>query len=112
MNNTIYLRRRGRILLPSAMGAAPLQLQYVASAARNLETLGYGFSTEIVEACRLLSLEQLVAVYGELVEDLKHRKGAHQVFRPMYPNFPAQVMETSEVELYINAIIHYWTDGR
>ena len=26
----------------------------------------------------------------------------------MYPNFPKQVMEASDLELYLNAITHYW----
>ena len=30
----------------------------------------------------------------------------------MYPNFPAQVMEASRAELYLNAILHYLTLGR
>ena len=32
-------------------------------------------------------------------------------YRPMYPNFPAQVMKMDESELYINAIIHYLSFG-
>ena len=30
----------------------------------------------------------------------------------MYPNFPAQVMAMGEGELYLNAIVHYLTDGQ
>jgi hypothetical protein len=30
----------------------------------------------------------------------------------MYPNFPTQVMEMSEVKLYFNALVHYWSRGR
>ena len=30
--------------------------------------------------------------------------GAHRDFRPMYPNFPAQVMAASDLELYVNAL--------
>jgi len=29
----------------------------------------------------------------------------------MYPNFPKQVAEANIVELFINAIMHYWSDG-
>jgi hypothetical protein len=63
-------------------------------------------------ACRALSLEQLTNLYQELTADLKKLKGAHRDFQPMYPNFPKQVMEMSRVELYVNAIVHYWTDGK
>src|SRR5262249_16009252 len=34
--------------------------------------------------------------------------GAHREFRPMYPNFPAQVMAACDLELYVNALAHYW----
>ncbi|MEN8220212.1 MAG: hypothetical protein ABFS56_28450 [Pseudomonadota bacterium] len=30
----------------------------------------------------------------------------------MYPGFPQQIVETSELELIINAIIHYWSGGQ
>lgn len=33
--------------------------------------------------------------------------GAHVRYAPMYPNFPEQVMNASEAELYLNAIRHY-----
>ncbi|MBC7804775.1 MAG: cytoplasmic protein, partial [Akkermansiaceae bacterium] len=113
INNAIYLRRRSKIVLPlGANDAEPLPLYYVASVVKNVEALGYGFTQDLITACRALSLEQLVSLYQELIVDLKKLKGAHREFKPMYPNFPAQVMEMSRAELYINAIVHYWTDGK
>jgi hypothetical protein len=53
----------------------------------------------------------LSAFYGFVVVELKKLKGAHVEYKPMYPNFPTQVMEASEVELFLNAIIHYWSLG-
>ena len=35
--------------------------------------------------------------------------GAHIQFTPMYPNFPQQMMDLSDADLYINAVIHYVT---
>ncbi len=29
----------------------------------------------------------------------------------MYPNFPESVMEENEMQLYMNAIVHYWSYG-
>lgn len=113
INNTIYLRRRSKIILPEgANGNELLPLHYAASVVKNVEALGYGFTETLITACRELSLEQLTTLYQELITDLKTLKGAHRAFEPMYPNFPKQVMEMSRVELYINAIVHYWTDGK
>jgi hypothetical protein len=115
VNNALYLRRRHKIVLPPSDGSAGgelLPLAYVATAMKNVEALGYGFSPALIDACRALSLPELVALYQELVADLKALKGAHRPFQPMYPNFPAQVAETSWCELYVNALLHYWTAGR
>jgi len=108
-NNTLFLRRRSKISLPHSDGRDPLPRNYIASMLKNLEALGFTFSESLIEACRALSLEQLTALYQELLVALEKAKGAHQLHKPMYPNFPAQVMEMSYCELYINAILHYLT---
>jgi hypothetical protein len=114
MNNLIYLRRRSKIVLPPSdrQNGELLPAAYIATALKNLEALGYVFSLDLITACRTLTPEQFVVLYQELVTDLKARKGADHEFAPMYPNFPEQVMQMGEGELYFNAIIHYWTDGR
>jgi len=111
MNNTIYLRRRSKMCVAANVGEL-LPLNYAVSISRNLETLGYGLSERLIQALRQLSVNDLETVYSQLVEDLKRLKGAHRDFKPMYPNFPAQVMEMLESKLYLNAIIHYWTGGK
>jgi len=112
-NNAIYLRRRGKIIVPqSTSGGPPLPRTYVASVAKNVAALGWGFSAPVVEACATLSLEQLADLNRQLVADLARAVGAHRKHRPMYPNFPDQVMAVGEAELYLNALLHYWTDGK
>lgn len=114
-NNGIYLRRRGKVCLPARAEGQALELlplHYVASVAKNLEPLGYTFSEPLLVAVRTLSLDQLTEFYHELVPLLVRMKGANRRFRPMYPNFPKQVMRMSECELYVNAIIHYWSWGK
>jgi hypothetical protein len=53
---------------------------------------------------------------GELLHEavmpvLAELKGAHVKHKPMYVNFPQQVMEMDELELFLNAITHYWSFG-
>ena len=110
-NNSIYLRRRSRIVLPEGAGA-DLPLSYAVSVARNLEALGFTLSEPLIRACQTLSLEQLTALYRQLVTDLRAARGAHRAFRPMYPDFPQQVMAMGESELYLNALVHYVTGGK
>ncbi|MEO7717328.1 MAG: TerD family protein [Capsulimonas sp.] len=112
MNNSIYLRRRGKICLDAPLGDGLLPSNVIAAMSKNLEALGYGLSERLIEALRALSLDQLTQLYQELIADLRKSKGADHKFKPMYPNFPTQVMEMSAGELYLNAIVHYWSRGR
>ena len=107
MMNAIYLRRRSKVILPDGEGATPLNV--LASLQKNLEALGFLLAEDVVERLKTMSPLQVDAFYQRLVKDLRAMVGAHRPFKPMYPNFPAQVMALTEAELYFNAILHYWT---
>ncbi len=74
--------------------------------------LGFIFTDELVDAIRTLSEEDAVTLYEQTISAMKQMKGANVKHSPMYPNFPTQVMEASSAELFINAIVHYWTLGQ
>ncbi|MCW3062153.1 MAG: hypothetical protein JWQ02_3974, partial [Capsulimonas sp.] len=59
MNNSIYLRRRGKICLDAPLGDGLLPSNYIAAMSKNLESLGYGLSERLIDALRALSLDQL-----------------------------------------------------
>ena len=105
--NALYLRRRSKVILPEGAGATPLNV--IATAQKNFEALGFLLAEDVVEGLKRLSPIQVNAFYQRLVNDLRSMVGAHRPFKPMYPNFPAQVMEMTEAELYFNAILYYWT---
>ncbi len=111
VNNALYIRRRSRIVLPAGT-SEELPPQYVASVLKQAEALGFTFAEPLIFACQHLTLEQLTDHYHTLMPDLRRMKGAGKKFRPMYPNFPAQVMEMDEGRLYFNAIIHYLSGGK
>ena len=108
--NSIYLRRKTKIVLER--GDSTQSEAVVAALLKNLESFGYTLSQELIGISQTLSNEQLEAIYKQLVQDLQKMLGANREFKPMYPNFPQQVMEMSEGELYFNAIIHYLTGLR
>lgn len=116
MNNALYLRRRSKLLLPSlpkdGKAGSPLPLATVAALAKNMEALGYIFSSALWEAYRALPLDTLSVWYEDVITVMRQARGAHRPFKPFYPNFPAQVMEMNEAELYFNAVVHYWTQGQ
>lgn len=108
--NALYLRRRNKILVfQNANETVPIN--YVTTMVKNLEPFGYTFSESLIGACTKLSFKELQDFNESILFLIKKEKGAHRVHAPMYPNFPEQVMEMSECELYMNAICHYWTDG-
>lgn len=102
--NSILLRRCQKIYLPKSKNK--LDIRYVASLNANLQQLGCVMSNKLLKRVGTLDLPDLISFYNQLVENLKELKGVKN-YEPMYPNFPQQVMDMSEAELYINAILHY-----
>lgn len=78
---------------------------------RNINALGYTFSKELIEEIRLFPAEVQNDLYKELVSCLKEYRGADKEWNPMYPNFPEQVEQADDWELFINAVVHYLSDG-
>lgn len=112
MIHTIYLRRANKLIVNRGDGSDRLPKVYLATAMNNIAYLGFTFSHPLMEAVRTLSLKQFEALYAQLVADLKKLAGAHVDYKPMYPDFPIQVMQETDAELYLNAICHYLTLDR
>jgi hypothetical protein len=108
MNNSIYIRRKNKLYLDK--GENSLSDDYIFNLLKNIESLGYTFSSELIETVKTLSVDRLKQFYKQLISDLKENVGAYVEFKPMYPNFPEQVKEASEQELYSNAFWHYLGD--
>ena len=108
MKNSIYLRRKTKVIVDSGKDTA--SLEHLATLLKNIESLGYTLSSELLERVSTLSLKELTSFYNQIVEDLKVMVGDHVDYDPMYPNFPQQVMDMDESELYLNAMIHYFGD--
>ncbi|MFC3773364.1 cytoplasmic protein [Paenibacillus sp. GCM10012303] len=107
--NTIYLRRANKLIANRGNGSNRLPETVLATAMKNIERLGFTFSHSLMHTVCTFSMKQMESFYHPLVADLKKLVGAHVEYRPMYPNFPMQVMEATDAELYLNAIRHYLT---
>lgn len=110
MMNEILLRRKNKVIVERGSEVNPNN-QYIATIMKNIEALGYTFSKELFEVLQTLSREDLQKFYLKLVSVLKKLVGADVVYKPMYPNFPESVMEANYIDLFISAIVHYWSDG-
>ena len=84
-----------------------LSMAELATLIKKFEGYGYIFSKELAIAIskeeRNTIIDKLKAVI-EVIEDFKSDKN-YTVF---YKNFPDEVINMSEVDLYINQILHYW----
>lgn len=105
----ICVTKLGGIVLPGDEGGENLEL--AASLAASMMSLGFAPSQALHEALAASSAATLTRVEEELLPLLRELKGADVEHVPLYPNFPQQVMEASAVELYLNALLHYWTAG-
>lgn len=107
---TVYLERRNKLIMVEGAEKTP-HISLIATMIRNIESLGFKFSSDVIDVLKTLPEDTLESTYHALVSILRNQTGANKIYRPMYPNFPKQVMEASAAELYINAIIHYMTLG-
>ena len=84
-----------------------LSMAELATLIKKFEGYGYIFSKELAIAIskeeRNIIIDKLKAVI-KVIEDFKSDKN-YTVF---YKNFPDEVINMSEVDLYINQILHYW----
>lgn len=112
----IILRRRNKVLFLDIkeelkfVNKQATQSQ-VASLMKNLEDLGYTLSKEVVEQLLVMDYDLVNKFYLELTTQLKEYIGADVEYNPMYPNFPTQVEEMEDIELFFNALVHYWSFG-
>jgi hypothetical protein len=68
-----------------------------------LMQFGYMLSEDALDAVSLTWFEDIMSY-------LKKSLGVGN-YLPFYKNFPKQVMELSHTELFMNAILHYWSEG-
>ena len=84
-----------------------LSIEEFATLIKKFEGYGYIFSKELAIAIskeeRNVIIDKLKAVI-KVIEDFKSDKN-YTVF---YKNFPDEVINMNEIDLYINQILHYW----
>ena len=108
--NEILLRRKNKVIL--GIGTAKVANdRCITTIMKNIEELGYTFSREVFDVLRTYSVNELTEFYLELKAALMKLRGANVVYMPMYADFPKGVMDAHFSELYINAMVHYWSDG-
>jgi hypothetical protein len=107
-NSEILLRRKNSIVLPDAPGRTNVGI--IAAANLNLQELGYTLSAQAINRLKNTYPANTVETMRQVLSFAAAARGEGAgLARPMYPNFPAQVVEAAEAELYLNAILHYFS---
>lgn len=115
---SIYLQKKNKINLDQLNGAVGFSLKntipppiktVVYQIQKNIEQLGFSFSAELVVKLSEFPESVLYKLYEYLIPALRQMKGAHVRYHPMYPNFPAQVKDASDIQLFVDAIIYAWS---
>lgn len=112
----VLLRRKNKLII-SGKEVENLKevdkqiVSYVIAIQKNIETYGYTFDRHVFATLCDFDTYELESFYFQLLPQIKSLCAADVQYRPMYPNFPKQVAEMEDVELYLNAIIHYITYG-
>jgi hypothetical protein len=106
----VAIQHRDAVILPAKMGNGNVSVESIVAFARNIEKLGYLLSKNLFVAIQDFGSTEFNIWATNVITDIKELKGASFKFNPMYPNFPQQVAEASDVELYLNAIAHYIGD--
>ena len=108
--NSIALRHFNGIYIAKSIDNninETLSIAELTTLIKKFEGYGYIFSKELAIAIskeeRNIIIDKLKAVI-KVIEDFKSDKN-YTVF---YKNFPDEVINMSEVDLYINQILHYW----
>jgi len=76
-----------------------------------MQNFGFLVSKELYQYLSSLEEDMAVAAYKELLALVKDNVGRKVYSKAFYPNFPKQVMELSEAEIYFNNVWHFWTKG-
>lgn len=118
--NVVTIRRLGAVWLPGlsetarphgapAPSRASVHSPSSTAALATLARLGYALSAQTSQAVQASdNPEALWAVVNAAA--LLRGEAQGSAFRPFYPDFPAQVAEAGQIELALNAAVHYFGD--
>lgn len=107
----ISLKYLNGIYLPKLPNKGTRNSVYALSIAAEIMRLGFVPSEGLVRALSNLSEATFYSIYRDIIQVLREKVGDNVTHQPFYPNFPKQVMEAHHIDLFFNAIVHYWSLG-
>ena len=83
----------------------------VATVQSHLMQWGYMLNEDAFVQLSKSDLSVIKNFHNEVITYLREIKGGKFDFKPLYKNFPEEVMSATDSELFWNAIMHYWSRG-
>jgi stress response protein SCP2 len=112
MNKLNICIRNSFLILPEWNESPVVSYSFLGTFLKKLENCGYTVSNELLTALILMPQNSFLSFAKDVLEIVEEASGMSYSWKPFYPNFPQEVMDICDCELYINAIIHYWTLAR
>lgn len=109
MKKEFALFSRGFIIIQKKNGI--LSNEYIELITKNLSDLGFSLDSKIIDVLKTYNEDEASEFYKTTIAFIIEKLRTDIFHKPMYPNFPKQVMEADIVELTVNAIIHYICNG-
>lgn len=125
MNGYVVALSKGMVVVPNGDDANEASLiatiiqpkenannkALVATMQANIMKYGYIFDEAALTALSKAPKSFIVKMNESLITYLKILFGDSYEYKPFYKNFPREVMDMSNCELFWNAILHYLTNG-
>lgn len=108
MKNKIFIKRKSKVIVKE--GQENLDPNYILNFVGNIEQLGYAITEKLAVRLSTLNVEEFCIFYDEILSYLKEITGSSIKYKPMYPNFPAQVSEIPLEKLFEINSLHYLGD--
>ena len=82
--------------------------QLAATILKNLQAAGFTADSNLLNAFIKMDKFDTITLGSELITTLQDVVGIRD-YKPMYPNFPDEVINMDDADLYLNAVNHYLT---
>lgn len=108
--NEIYLKKKKKVItIDTDFVDNPCSKNEFATFISNIVSTGFIFAPELLDDLSKYSAFELQKLQEDIVPVLNEMAGNDKNHKVFYPNFPKQVMEASEMELFFNAVMHYFS---
>lgn len=108
----VYLTIGRKVFIDNRLDATKkVNPSHVTAFILNMQSLGFMPSEELIQELSNLSEENFKRHALDIQSILIEMAGSRQNMRPMYEDFYNRNLEASDIELYMNAFIHYLTAG-